>query len=301
MNGTEIIQFITNNVSTFFSPVNVIAGSLFTAIFLRKNTATQEFEKIKAGKFQEVADELLESGKMTYTEYYRAHNFLSVAKKADKIYAKMEHSESENTQHDFDWFMRFYEIVGNISDEKIQSIWANIMAGEINSPQSYSLKTIDILKNLGKKEAKLFTEILTYCVSMGNNIFLPKYAEYLAKYDVKYSQIMLLSEMDLIYNDASIVVNILAEKQEKIIFINQGKILTFKSPNEDVMKIEIRQFPLTEVGKELATLVPSTLSDERFMEFAKIIKHENTNIEVQVHKIVNIDDDNIEYERDDLL
>lgn len=97
------------------------------------------------------------------------------------------------------------------------------------------------------------------------------------------------------------MVNILAEKQEKIIFINQGKILTFKSPNEDVMKIEIRQFPLTEVGKELATLVPSTLSDERFMEFAKIIKHENTNIEVQVHKIVDIDDDNIEYESDDLL
>lgn len=76
MTGTEIIQFVANNVSTFFSPVNVIAGSLFTAIFLRKNTATQEFEKIKAGKFQEVADELLESGKMTYTEFYKANNFL---------------------------------------------------------------------------------------------------------------------------------------------------------------------------------------------------------------------------------
>ena len=33
MTGTEIIQFVANNVSTFFSPVNVIAGSLFTAIF----------------------------------------------------------------------------------------------------------------------------------------------------------------------------------------------------------------------------------------------------------------------------
>ena len=79
MTGTEIIKFITNNVSTFFSPVNVITGSLFTAVFLRKNTATQEFEKIKAGRFQEVADKLLESGKMTYTEYYKANNFLKIA------------------------------------------------------------------------------------------------------------------------------------------------------------------------------------------------------------------------------
>ena len=171
MTGTEIIKFITNNVSTFFSPVNVITGSLFTAVFLRKNTATQEFEKIKAGRFQEVADKLLESGKMTYTEYYKANNFLKIAKKADELYAEMEHNKETDIQHNFDWFMRFYEIVGNISDEKVQDIWAKIMAGEINNPNSYSLKTIDILKNIGKQEAELFSNVLSSCVTTGFNIF----------------------------------------------------------------------------------------------------------------------------------
>ncbi len=301
MTGTEIIQFVTNNVSTFFSPVNVIAGSLFTAIFLRKNTATQEFEKIKAGKFQEVADELLDSGKMSYTEYYKANNFLSIAKKADKLYANMEHKNMGDTQHNFDWFMRFYEIVGNIGDEKVQDIWAKIMAGEINKPNSYSLKTIDILKNIGKQEAELFSSVLSCCIFVGDSIFLPNYDDYLEKCGISYSQIMILSEMDLIYNDASIVLNFSILDQERVLFVNNNRLLTLKSKNENTKKATIKQFPLTEVGKELATLVSSTLDDEKFIEFARILKHDKSNIEVQVHDVVKIFGDSIEYKQENII
>lgn len=301
MTGTEIIKFITNNVSTFFSPVNVITGSLFTAVFLRKNTATQEFAKIKAGRFQEVADKLLESGKMTYTEYYKANNFLKIAKKADELYAEMEHNKETDIQHNFDWFMRFYEIVGNISDEKVQDIWAKIMAGEINNPNSYSLKTIDILKNIGKQEAELFSNVLSCCVSTGFNIFLPNYDDYLEKCGITYSQIMLLNEIGLAYNDASIVWNVSVSNQEKILFVNNRRIVTFKSKNDDTIKIQIKQFPLTEVGKELATLTNYTLSDFKFIDFAQILNCENANVDIQVHDIVNIVGDSIEYKRDNII
>ena len=73
LNVTEIIAFLSNGLEN--SAVGAIAGGLFTAIFLRHNTKTEEFEKIKAGQFKEVADDLLASGKMTYTEYYKANNF----------------------------------------------------------------------------------------------------------------------------------------------------------------------------------------------------------------------------------
>jgi hypothetical protein len=142
MSGNELIQFVENNISVLQTSVGVITGSLFTTIFLRRNTATQEFEKIKAGQFKEVTEDLLESGHMTYTEFYKANNFLAIAQQADTYHAKMEHPK-EKVQHDFDWYMRFYEIVGNISDKEVQDMWARIMAGEINRPHSYSLKTID--------------------------------------------------------------------------------------------------------------------------------------------------------------
>lgn len=300
MTGTEIIEFMTNNISTFFSPVSAIAGSLFTAIFLRKNTATQEFEKLKAGKFQEVADELLESGKMTYTEYYKANNFLNVAKKADAYYSEIEHNNENHFQHDFDWYMRFYEIVGNISDEKVQDMWAHIMAGEINSPHSFSLRTIDVLKNIGKQEAELFSNILSHCVVSGHSIFLPNYDDYLEKCGISYSEIMNLSEHDLIYNDATLVLNFPISKAEKILFVNGNYILTICSQTEHVDKVRIKQFPLTMVGKELATLVEQSMSDDDFISFAKALA-KNKNIIIQVHEIIKIEGNSIEYKGDNLI
>ena len=130
MSGTEIIAFLTTNFPTVMTAVGAVTGSLFTAIFLRHNTSVKEFEKIKAGQFKEVADELLAAGKMTYTEYYKANNFLNIAKKADEYYSEMPHEDLIHT-YNFDWFVRFYEAVGNVSDKEMQDLWAKILAEEV--------------------------------------------------------------------------------------------------------------------------------------------------------------------------
>ena len=74
MTGTEIVSFISDNFPTS-SPVIALTGFLFSAFFLRHNTATKEFEKIKAGHFKEAAEELIQSGEMTQMEYFKARNF----------------------------------------------------------------------------------------------------------------------------------------------------------------------------------------------------------------------------------
>ena len=115
MNGTELITFLSNNFSPVLNTVGAITGSLFTAIFLRHDTAAKEFEKIKAGQFKETADALLRAGKMTYTEYYKANNFLTVAQKADDYFSHTPH-DSNKTVYDCDCVVRVYEAVGNVSN-----------------------------------------------------------------------------------------------------------------------------------------------------------------------------------------
>lgn len=159
MNEAELITYLGNNASTILSAVGPIVGSIITAVFLRSNTATTEFEKLKAGRFDEVIEELLTSGQMTYTEFYKAKNFLKIAKKADTHYSKKQQDRNYNF-YDFDWFMRFYEAVGNISDDDMQDIWARILAGEINNPSFFSLRTIDVLRNMRESDAELF---LKFC------------------------------------------------------------------------------------------------------------------------------------------
>ena len=62
METFELIPFITNNLING-SLVSGIVGSIITAVFLRKNTSVEEFEKIKAGKFDAIVDDLLTAEK----------------------------------------------------------------------------------------------------------------------------------------------------------------------------------------------------------------------------------------------
>lgn len=282
------------------SAISAVTGGILTAIFLRHNTETAEFEKIKAGQFKEVTNELLKSGKMTYTEYYKANNFLSVAQKADEYYSEMNHNENGSKSYDFDWFIRFYESVGNISDEEMQDLWARILAGEINNPSTFSLKIIDILKNLRKKDAELFDKICSHSIHFnGIKYILPNYEEFLEHCNIKYSDIVNLSEFGLINSSPLLVYKINITASSKVLAVNNSLLITGKTKNEMDKILEIQQFPITTVGNEIASLKKRCISDENLILFAKQLKDNDINIEV--HRIIKKDGNNYSFQLENLI
>lgn len=300
MNGTEIISLIQSALPIVSSAISAIGGAIFTAVFLRKNTLTKEFEKLKAGKMQEVADDLLESGKMTYTEYYKAGNFLSIAQKADEEYSKMPHDDP-TAAYDFDWFMRFYEAVGSVSDEEMQRIWAKILAGEVNRAGSFSLETLDVVRNLSKQDAELFTKICKHCIqSSHQELFLPRYDNYLEKCEIAYSDILRLDEIGLVNSSGLIIFNMSIENDHPASIINQGLIMLIAANNAQIKKCSIDQYPFTRIGCEIATLIGETTSDEDFILFAKEVAKDQS-LKVSVHKINFYNGNSINYNNTDLL
>lgn len=299
MNGTEIISLIQSALPIVSSAISAIGGAIFTAVFLRKNTSTKEFEKLKAGKMQEVADDLLESGKMTYTEYYKAGNFLSIAQKADEEYSKMPHNDP-TAAYDFDWFMRFYEAVGNISDEEMQRIWAKILAGEVNRPGSFSLETLDVVRNLSKQDAELFTKICKHCIQSSHKLCLPRYDKYLEKSGITYSDILRLDEIGLINSSGFISLNLTIDNDHPASIINQGLIMFIAANNEKTKKCSISQYPFTRIGCEIATLIGETTSDDDFILLAKEVAKDQS-LKVSVHKIDSYVGNIIHYDKTDLL
>ena len=115
----------------------------------------------------------------------------------------------------------------------MQEIWARILAGEIAKPSSFSLKTIDTLKNISKKDADLFVKLCSHSFSNGNqSLFLPRYDDYLNKRNILYSDIMKLSEQGLIFNNGTISLNITINNESKILFNNNGLVMTIASIDE---------------------------------------------------------------------
>jgi hypothetical protein len=68
---------------------------------------------------------------------------------------------------DHDWIRYFFDRSKLISDEEMQQLWSKILAGEANSPKSFSKKTIDIVSAIDKEDANLFTNLCRFVWNFG--------------------------------------------------------------------------------------------------------------------------------------
>ena len=272
MDGNALILCLQNGLETA-SKVGPIVGAIFAAIFLRKNTKDVEFEKLKAGKFREVADRLLASGYMTYTEFYKAANFLHVAELADQVFKQdYQNKADENQKYDFDWYMRFYDIVGNISDEEMQAIWARILAGEIHRKGTYSLQLLDILKNFTQKQAELFNRVCSHCFISGDNVYIPNDNEYLQFTNITYQDIL---DLDALGGTTSLSVKV--QPDRPALFGNDmlRMVIEYNGQGNATQEFSFLQFPFTSAGRELITLIGKHGSEKDFLYFVKLLIKKN--------------------------
>lgn len=277
MDGNALILCLQNGLE-IASKVGPIVGAIFAAIFLRKNTKDVEFEKLKAGKFREVADRLLASGYMTYTEFYKAANFLHVAELADQVFKQdYQNKADENQKYDFDWYMRFYDIVGNISDEEMQAIWARILAGEIHRKGTYSLQLLDILKNFTQKQAELFNRVCSHCFISGDNVYIPNDNEYLQFTNITYQDILDLDALGLINSSGTTSLSVKVQPDRPALFGNDmlRMVIEYNGQGNATQEFSFLQFPFTSAGRELITLIGKHGSEKDFLYFVKLLIKKN--------------------------
>ena len=266
MIGQELITCFANSPIAQ-SAINTISGALIGTIFLRNNTATKEFEKLKAGEFKVVLHDLVQNGEMTYKELYEAKNYLAIAEKADKYYQK---KNNEEQNRNFDWFYRFYDYAGKISDEEIQELWAKILAGEINEPGSFSFKTLNVMCNLSLSDICLLEKFYKNII-MTNDLAIPSYIEYLEKSDIAYADALYLDELGLISctYEAGKSINFIEDRA--VIFSNENLVLLgiYKSGTS----ISVRLFPFTRSGTEISSLYSIRIYDETIYKLAIELKN----------------------------
>ncbi len=58
---------------------------------------------------------------------------------------------------DDDWVAQFLNHAQDISNERMQSLWARILAGEVAKPGSFSLRTLAVVRVMSKEDADTFT------------------------------------------------------------------------------------------------------------------------------------------------
>ena len=97
--------------------------------------------------------------RLEYQNLKRQHNLRSiVGQAADELHDE----DVPDHETDHDWMARFFDYAQDVSEHDIRQLWSKILAGEVRSSGSVSLRTLSVLRNMSHGEAQLFAEAMRY-------------------------------------------------------------------------------------------------------------------------------------------
>jgi Protein of unknown function (DUF2806). len=235
------------------------------------------------------------SNRLAYQEIKKQQNIESVF---DYAYDELSTSDPvSNEPVSPDWIIRFFNSVEDISDEEMHKLWGHILAGEIKNPCRYSLRTLEKLHSITRKEAEIFEKAAHLAFFEGSNYFIYSNFDILRKYDINFANILLLEDCGLMVSQA-ISYNPVV-KPEISQLINNNTIVGFVSSNTKA-KIEIACHIFTESGKQLLEALAIETAEDYAINCLKDIKLKNKHVVITAHKIIKMST-NIEYQPNDLL
>lgn len=198
---------------------------------------------------------------------------------------------------DEDWITRLFGIVKDVSNEEMQYVWGKILAGEIASPKSFSLKTLDILRNIGPTEAQCFQKLISLVVRQGNDCFVLSDGEILRKYGVPFSDILSLDECGLVNASGTLSLDTQVTKGEWSLFFTDKQLIAIQCDRDGETEVSIGVYTLTRAGKELYTVLTHSANESYVRDFAQHMFNANGKcVTVKVHKLFSNEGDELAYD-----
>lgn len=184
---------------------------------------------------------------------------------------------------DEDWKTRFFNIAEDISSDEMQALWGRILAGEIKQPKSYSLRTLELLKNLSKEEAEVFTKFANIKIVSGDKsiIYNQDNGAFLqSEFGITFTDRLLLTELGLISSENNLEFSFAETNQTattNALFIGSKGIVLNRGINTPKQPIKVLVF--TKTGTELSKLIEPIPNENYIKKICSSFKHPNVKIE----------------------
>ncbi len=244
---------LSKPADTLIKKVSGAIGGVFEPWQIKRVAkAEAEANQIKAKSEIEITDlHQRAMHRFVEEEANRQENMEEITKKA---IPQLE-DKSDPSKMDDDWVTNFFDKSRIVSDSEMQDLWANVLAGESNSPGTYSKRTVNFLGDLDKKDAELFVSLCRFGWIFGNFtplIFDEKAPIYNDK-GINFSNLSHLDSIGLIqFNSLSGFNRQGLPKTFAVSYCGQPLPLDMK--NEKDNELTIGKVLLTQVGRELASV-----------------------------------------------
>ena len=232
--------------------------------------------------------------RIQFQEQKRQINIGSVVKEAA---SQLGDKRVANIEPDHDWTARFFNEVQDVSSEELQSLWAKVLAGEVERAGSTSVRSLGILKNLDQDTARLFSRFCSACMymSFAENVIIDARIPSLGgnagnnslqKYGLNFSELNRLNEHGLIISDYNSwkdyrnAIGIAIDKTPQLIripfsFQNRYWVLVPTSQHDWNKEFKLHGVALTKSGEELSRIVGLEPMEEFVRDLIKYFHNKN--------------------------
>lgn len=272
----KLIEVISQGIGTLYKPTAIRreANSKayeITVIERAKSKAKNEGKLIEADTLERIENRILSR------ELNRQDNIDSVVEiAAQQVYLSETVSDDSVNK---DWTKRFFNIVEDISEKEMQQIWGKVLAGEVKQPGSFSLRTLELLRNMKRTDAETFLHISKYGIySNDSNTYFVldifQQEKHRSQFDVHYRDKMLMEELGIFHANTATFTFFGTKQNGKKSYtsfsISNKIVIQELSPG--IPKHIIDVYPLTKIGCELMKLVETEPSFDYITLFANQIR-----------------------------
>ena len=255
----KLIEVVSNAIGTLYEPRQLVriarAEAEADRIKAIEGAKTEALLANDEGRYTELS--AIEK-RMVAKELKRQNNINNVVAVAAQSLKDDKDVSSEPVNPD--WATRFFDIAQDISDEAMQDLWGRILAGEVTRPKSYSLRTLDVLKNITREEAELFEKAAQYVLYDGSYYLYHFSGTANESMPIEYEDVARLIEIGLIQPDSSVTQNYYYdETSTNIAYLFYGKkYVALIEITPELKKVSFPIYSLTRAGVELYHLIPFT-------------------------------------------
>lgn len=261
---------LTKPITVFVEKIASAAGILYEPTRIKKKAKAEGEATIILAKAQIKANslEVRAVNRLLQEETRKQANIESVL---DKTIPQVSEGAKPD-QLDDDWVANFFEKSKNISDTEMQDVWSRLLAGEANQPGSYSKRTVNLLAELDKSDAILFTKLANFTIVIHGSGIFPYVKNVQDKIytnnGVNFSNLQHLDALGLVkFSNLSGFKTYRAnQKGGNFLVLYQGKPLLVTIPDDRDSEIETGHVMYTQQGHELFQIC-STQSVSGFTQY----------------------------------
>ena len=240
--ATLLVQKVSDAIGGAFQPYQII----------RVAKAEAEAEVIRAKSQIEITD--LQKRAMHRFLEEEAKKQMNIEEITRKALPELE-DKSRPDQVADDWITNFFDKCRIVSDNDMQVLWSKVLAGEANSPGAFSKKTVNLLGDLDKRDAELFTKLCGFAWVIGD--IVPVVFDCTDKIynnnGINFNGLIHLESLGLIQFDCLAgFIRVRLPQGLTVTYYKRSLQLTLAQATDN--QLELGQVLLTRAGEELAPI-----------------------------------------------